>query len=372
MCVCVCVDIIILTIQVAKSMDKEMEENIRAQAVIYRKKGKRTCPLSDYHKQINKAAGDIVIRDPSILARKKSELIEAAKDEVYASGYKFKKGHSRSKRFSSATTSNAPKRQNLNKTIRESRIQDIKEEIDDLNHRISFKEKRVTAAENMKNYKTCDEITGEISELKTKRRELDLELKDLQKKEKRAKKYQASHARTHSTPISPFSSDEEHCKKSKRYTLESPSPTTSSSYDPSTFEMYSSDGYQVDSSASRSTTASPCHSKKDTEFTTEEIKKFEVRYEEGYNIISDEQYQAWLAVNHPEDALTTAETPAAAMGTQSPELPGSPCTHQPWSPTCTEILPSSSQSPSDLSLHGMSDSQDQRQSPDLQLSQQPF
>ena len=43
-------------------------------------------------------------------------------------------------------------------------------------NRISFKEKRVTAAENMKNYKTCDELTGEISELKTKRRELEAEL----------------------------------------------------------------------------------------------------------------------------------------------------------------------------------------------------
>ena len=101
---------------------------------------------------------------------------------MYASGYKFKKGHSRSKRFSSATTSNTPKRQNLNKHICESRIQDIKEEIDDLSHRISIKEKRVVGAENVKNYKMCDEITGEISELKTKRRELDFELKELQKK----------------------------------------------------------------------------------------------------------------------------------------------------------------------------------------------
>ena len=80
--------------QIAKPFSKEMDEKSRAQAVIYRKEGKR--PLIDYQKQIDYAAGDIAVRDPSILARKKSELMEAGKDEVYASGYKFKKGRSRS------------------------------------------------------------------------------------------------------------------------------------------------------------------------------------------------------------------------------------------------------------------------------------
>ena len=161
-------------------MDEEQERRIRAQAVIYCREGKR--PLSDYHKQINKAAGDIAVRDPSMLAGKKGKLLEEARNEVYASGYKFKKGHSRSKQFSSGISPNPPKRQNLNKDIREHRIKDIKEEIDDLSNRISFKEKIVTAAVNVKNYKSCDEITGEISELKTKRRELEAELKEFQSK----------------------------------------------------------------------------------------------------------------------------------------------------------------------------------------------
>ena len=277
--------------QIAKPFSKEMDEKIRAQAVIYRKEGKR--PLTDYQKQINDAAGDIAVRDPSILARKKSELMEAAKDEVYASGYKFKKGRSRSKRFLSSSSSNTPKRQNLNKDIRESRINDIKEEIEDINRRISFKEKRVSAAENMKNYKTCDEITGEISELKTKRHELESELKELQKKDKRARKYEVSHGRSQSsTPASPFSSDEDHSRNQKKLALEGSSPATSSSYDPSTCTIdHFSDGYHVDSSASRSATSSPSHAKNDPEFTAEELKKFSVCYEEGYNI-PDDRYQA--------------------------------------------------------------------------------
>ena len=280
--------------------------------------------------------------------------MEAAKDEVYASGYKFKKGRSRSKRFLSSSSSNTPKRQNLNKDIRESRINDVKEEIEDINRRISFKEKRVSAAENMKNYKTCDEITGEISELKTKRHELESELKELQKKDKRARKYEVSHGRSQSsTPASPFSSDEDHSRNRKKLALEGSSPATSSSYDPSTCTIdHSSDGYHVDSSASRSATSSPSHAKNDPEFTAEELKKFSVRYEEGYNI-PDDRYQAWLAANHPVSAS------AAASGSQSQELPGSPPTLQAWSPICTETLPSSSHSPSDVSLQGMSDTQDQ-------------
>ena len=69
-----------------------MDEKMQAQAVIYRKEGKS----------------------------------EAAKNEVYASGYKFEKGCSL----------NTTKRQNLNKDIRESQIHDIKEQIEDINYRI--------------------------------------------------------------------------------------------------------------------------------------------------------------------------------------------------------------------------------------------
>ena len=52
-------------------------------------------------------------------------------------------------------------------------------------HRILSRnlEKWVSAAENSKNYKTRNEITGEISELKTKQRELESDLKELQKKD---------------------------------------------------------------------------------------------------------------------------------------------------------------------------------------------
>ena len=216
-------------------MNQEMESKIRAQAAIYRRQDKR--PLTDYQKKINEAAGDIAIQDPSMLTQKKGKLLEAAKDEVYACGYNFKKGHSRSKRFSSdSSSSSTPKRKNLSKDFREDCIYNIKEEIHDLNSRICFKEKRVLAAANMKNYKTCDEVSGEISELKTKRRELETELKELQRKDNQAQKYQSKNRS--STPLSQgISSDE--------FSFESPSPSTSvSSHDP--FGDPSSSNFEVD------------------------------------------------------------------------------------------------------------------------------
>ena len=162
----------------------------------------------------------------------------------------------------------------------------------------------MSAAENSKNYKTRNEITGEISELKTKQCELESDLKELQKKDMRARKYQVSHNKSQSsTPVSPF---HQMRIKPKRLTLEGGSPATLSNYDPSTCTIdLNSDGYHVDYSASRSTTSSPSHARNDPEFTAKEFKRFSVRCEKGYNI-SDDRYQALLTVNHPESASAAA------------------------------------------------------------------
>ena len=143
--------------------------------------------------------------------RKRGELLQAARSEVYANGYNFKKGQSRSKRFKTDTTSVTPKRPKLNKDIRETRIQDLNEELNDIKQRISFKEKRVDCALNLKNFKVCDGITGEITELKEKRRKLLAELKQLNRKDKRARKYKES---TSSRTPSGLSSDDECTRKS--------------------------------------------------------------------------------------------------------------------------------------------------------------
>ena len=59
-----------------------------------------------------------------------------------------------------------------------------------IKEQISYKEKRRMMTENVKNYKSCDDITEEIASLSKQRQELENELTVLQKKSKRAESYQ--------------------------------------------------------------------------------------------------------------------------------------------------------------------------------------
>ena len=65
----------------------------------------------------------------------------------------------------------------------------LEEDIQNLKERISYKEKRRQMAENVKNYKACDDITEEIASLSKQKRELENELLVLQKKTKRSMSY---------------------------------------------------------------------------------------------------------------------------------------------------------------------------------------
>ena len=61
------------------------------------------------------------------------------------------------------------------------RISDIQEQIADIDKRIAYKQCRIETATVTRNFKTCDELSEEISELKTQRYELNYELGPLQK-----------------------------------------------------------------------------------------------------------------------------------------------------------------------------------------------
>ena len=95
-------------------------------------------------------------------------------------------------------------KQNAPSWIRTTRIKEIKEEISTVTRQITFKDRRVEAAAGDKNFKLCDQLTEEISTLQRSRRSLELELRGLKKKEKKAKDYRKKSA----SPFSPISSDE--------------------------------------------------------------------------------------------------------------------------------------------------------------------
>ena len=73
------------------------------------------------------------------------------------------------------------KRRKISKDMRLQRMKDIDEDCQDLTERIAYKEKRIVAYENSRDYKKCDEMKEEITALKHQRRQLQSEAKGLKK-----------------------------------------------------------------------------------------------------------------------------------------------------------------------------------------------
>ena len=74
------------------------EDEVFKSAMIFKKETTR--PLTDYQKRINEEAGKLALTHPELLTRR-GELLEKARELVVMSGYTFKKGKSRSRKFSS-------------------------------------------------------------------------------------------------------------------------------------------------------------------------------------------------------------------------------------------------------------------------------
>lgn len=156
-------------------------------ATIYKKESKR--PLSSYQRRINEAAQELCLKNPGFLHQKKL-LMEEARKKIIDEGFQFVKGKSRSKRCANSdNTQPTSKRQRTSKDMRDERMKNIEEDCKDLNDRISYKEKRIRACENISDYKKCDELKEEISVLKQQRRELKAELKRIMKSNYQSKWY---------------------------------------------------------------------------------------------------------------------------------------------------------------------------------------
>ena len=147
------------------------DEKIREMAIIYKKESKR--PLTSYQRRINEAAQELCIKNPGLLHKRKL-LMEVARQKILE-GFQFVKGKSRSKRGANPDdTMSTPQHRKTSKDMREGRMKNIEEDCQDLADRISYKEKRIRACENIADYKRCDELKEEVSALKRQRRELRL------------------------------------------------------------------------------------------------------------------------------------------------------------------------------------------------------
>ncbi len=125
-----------------------------------------------------------------------SYSVKKAQKKVHDDGFAYKKGHSRSKRHGveqgkEISVDSQPKRAKTYAEERQRRIQDILADTNDLDTRITFKQRRIEQATHMKNYRECDQVAEETGELKSRRRQLNMELKTLELKEKKSVWYQS-------------------------------------------------------------------------------------------------------------------------------------------------------------------------------------
>ena len=69
-----------------------------------------------------------------------------------------------------------PERKKLNPDARLTRITEIQDKAKDLSYQIGYKQKWREAANNVRNYKECDKLAEEMSQLKSQKRKLETEL----------------------------------------------------------------------------------------------------------------------------------------------------------------------------------------------------
>ena len=141
--------------------------------------------LNDYVKEINKAAIELVQDDYSLLLNR-GELFNKAKEIVRNGNYQFKKGYSRSKHATDQTTkgSSVPSRQNTCSDDRKARIVQLTEQIKEVKHQITVKEKRKVKAESVPDYLLCDRMSTEKRKLLPEQATLENELKLIQRRAK--------------------------------------------------------------------------------------------------------------------------------------------------------------------------------------------
>lgn len=164
-------------------LTESYKQQIAEQATIYKKTEKRE--LKEFEKKVNEAAVELCLRDATLL-RKRGELLEKARKRVAEDGYCFKKGCSRSKVYGGSGTSSTPKRPKFDKEMREERIKQIQDDLNDLSRVLAFKEKRLAQCEAARNYRVCEQVTEEMMELKSRKRQLEVEKHIFEKKKKQA------------------------------------------------------------------------------------------------------------------------------------------------------------------------------------------
>lgn len=114
---------------------------------------------------MNEVAQELCLANPGLLQKRKL-LMDAAHTKIIDQGFQFVKGKSPSKKDADCSKDqSASKRLKFSQDMWDQRMEDI-EDCQDLKDRISFKEKRISACETMRDYKKYDALKEEKTALK--------------------------------------------------------------------------------------------------------------------------------------------------------------------------------------------------------------
>ena len=141
--------------------------------------------MDAYYTEMNEASYKLALENPALLTDKE-KLIKLARKTVHDKGYSYKKKATRSKEFGNAACTD--KRPYTTKDLKNKRITEIQEDIEDVNTQtaplVRQREKHV----NVNQFGLAANITEQVSQLRAKKRKLDEELTLILQKQKECKR----------------------------------------------------------------------------------------------------------------------------------------------------------------------------------------
>ena len=142
--------------------------------------------IFNYQKAVNESAIELAKNDGSLLLNK-GKLFEMAREKVFTSGYRYAKKESRSKYFGAASKAAKPKRRYASESIRSSRIQDIQESITSITGTIKLLTQQKQQYVNTEKFLQAAEINTIILEKSKAKRDIERQLADFSKANKRSR-----------------------------------------------------------------------------------------------------------------------------------------------------------------------------------------
>ena len=164
-------------------------DNIRKESQIYQLKPDDK--LFEYHKAINEACFSEAMRDPTLLKDKK-ELQRIARQNINKSGFKYKKGKSRSAMLTSYVSTSGKPKKNVTRDLREKRLEQLREDLKEVDLQLSFSLQQRDKCSNVHNFSKAVEVSQQIDELRKKKRKYQYELDLLHRKEAASKRVKKS------------------------------------------------------------------------------------------------------------------------------------------------------------------------------------